>query len=61
MTGRPGDRTMENCLEEVPRLDRSGGKGAFRLPEAKWDHFVVRWTLRPVIFGVEQALRPPQP
>ena len=59
MTGRPGDRTMEtnggSTASYLARtllrpcvfacFDRSGSKGAFRLPGAKWDH--CRCTVEP--------------
>ena len=44
---------------------RSGSSGAFRLPGAAWDRrhgitSIVRWNLRPVMFGVEKK-SPPRP
>ena len=70
MTGRPGDRTMEMLggrkYRGVPRAhplrpcgfayyNRSGSKGAFRLPGAMWDHFRCTVEPSPVIFGVEEC------
>ena len=67
MTGRPGYWTMEmNGGSSAPYLartpcvplfcalfNRGGSRGFFRLPGAGGDHFIVRWSLRPVIFGVD--------
>ena len=65
MTGRPGHQTMEMnggsylartlCVPLFCTLfNRGGNKRAFRLPGAVQGIIsIVRWNLRPVIFGVE--------
>ena len=67
MTGRPGYRTMEmiggsspSYLDHTPCVpllvtlfNRVGSRKAFRLPGAAGIISIVRWNLRPVIFGVE--------
>ena len=62
MTGPPGDHTMEMqggstaralCVSVLAYFNRSGSKGASKLPRRRGITSVVRWNLRPVIFGVE--------
>ena len=72
MTGRPGYRTMEmNGGSSAPYLartpciplfstlfNRGGNKERFRLPGAgRGIISIVRWNLRPVIFGVEKKAK----
>ena len=73
MTGRPGFRTMEMnggssapylaCTPCVPlfctSFNRGGNSSAFRLPGRRGIISIVRWNLRPVIFGVEHLCRGP--
>ena len=68
MTGRPGCQTMEMiggssvsylartpCVPLLSTLsDRGGNRRAFRLPGRAGIISIVRWNLRPVIFGVEK-------
>ena len=59
MSGRPGCRTMEmfGAYPSHPLIcayfHRVGSKERFRLPGRAGSTSIVRWTLRPVIFGVE--------
>ena len=61
----PGDGNEWKKYRVVPRahplrplffnayFNRPGNKEAYRLAGATWITSVVRWNLRPVIFGVE--------
>ena len=73
MTGRPGYRTMEmiggssaSYLARTPCVPlfctlstKAGNRRAFRLPGAgRGIISIVRWNLRPVIFGAEFSSEP---
>ena len=71
MTGRPGYRTMEmiggssvSYLARTPCVplfctlfSKGGNRRAFRLPGWAGIISIVRWNLRPVIFGVDRSPR----